>query len=195
MENNKQTWWDKEIKNQFNDFKSWVGKSNAQSKVVIRDFIIKEGYKSIIDFGCGLCDDYFEYKKIPITWTGIEGSEFLYKHTQVQEIPVIKAEAHKTGLPDQSAEVAYSRHVLEHQRYYEPILTEMIRVASKMVIHIFFISPRDKEIINFQENTNLYHNTFDRNEIFKFLEKHIKVKGFKFQQITSTEEALIINLK
>lgn len=195
MENNKQTWWDKEIKDQFVDFKSWVGKANAPSKVVIRDFIIKEGYDSIVDFGCGMCDDYFEYKKIPIKWTGIEGSSFLYGHTQVMEIPVIPVEAHDTGLPDNNAEVSYSRHVLEHQRHYEPILTEMIRVASKLVVHTFFIPPRDKEIINFNKTTNLYHNTFDRNEMELFVLDNPKVKSKLWVKLTDTEEALIIELK
>ncbi len=156
---NKQTWWNKEIKDQFPNFRSWVGNTHATSKVVMRDFIIKGGYESIVDFGCGICDDYFEYKKIPINWTGIESSDFLYRHTQEKEIPVIPVEAHDTGLPDSFSDVAYSRHVLEHQRHYEPILTEMIRIASKMVTHIFFIPPRDKEIINYQEGPNLYHNT------------------------------------
>ena len=194
MENNKQTWWDKEIKDQFPAFKSWVGNTHAPSKVVMRDFIIKEGYKSIVDFGCGMCDDYFEYKKIPITWTGIEGSSFLYEHAQVKEIPVIPVEAHDTGLPDNEAEVSYSRHVLEHQRHYEPILTEMIRIASKLVVHIFFIPPRDIEIINWQRETNLYHNTFIRKEMEDFAMQNPKVKTLGWLKVAPTEEALIIEL-
>lgn len=195
MENNKQTWWDKEIKNQFSEFKFWVGTSNATSKVVIRDFIIKEGYTSIVDFGCGICDDYFEYLKIPIHWRGIESSLFLYEHAQEKEIPVINVEAHDTNLPYNTTEVAYSRHVLEHQRHYEPILTEMIRIASKIVIHIFFIPPRDTEIINWQRETNLYHNTFIRKEMETFIMSNLKVKDLTWLLISKTEEVLIIKLK
>lgn len=195
MENSKQTWWDKEIKEQFTDFKSWVGNSSATSKVVIRDFIIKEGYKSVTDFGCGMCDDYFQYKIIPIVWTGIEGSDYLYKHSQEKEIPVIYAEAHNTALPDSSTEVSYSRHVLEHQADYKPILSEMIRVASKLVIHTFFIPPRDKEIISYNKDNNLYHNTFSRPEMEEFLMNNPKVKTFGWMnEVAPTEEALIIEL-
>lgn len=194
MKVNKQTWWDKEIKDQYTEFKSWVGTPNATSKVVIRDFIISEGYKSIVDFGCGMCDDYFEYLKIPIYWRGIESSDFLYKHTQVKEIPVINVEAHDTNLPNNTAQVAYSRHVLEHQRHYEPILSEMIRIASHIAIHIFFIPPRNTEIINWQREINLYHNTFIRKEMENFIMNNPKVNNFTWLPVTKTEEALIIKL-
>ena len=195
MKKHKQTWWDKEIKNQFNEFKSWVGPTSAQTKVWARDYIIKEGFKSIVDFGCGMCDDYFEYRKLDdINWTGVEGSEFLYNHTKEKEIPVIHANADETSLPDNYAEVAYSRHVLEHQPVFVNVLDEMIRVASKMVMHIFFIRPQEKAIVNYNKDNNLYHNTYDRNRIEDYLEQHSKVKDFEWNQLSQSEEALIIKL-
>lgn len=192
----KQTWWDKEIKTQFSEFKSWVGNTSAKSKVWLRDFIITKGYTSIVDIGCGMCDEYFEYKKLNnIDWIGIEPSKFLWNNAKEKEIPVVNKEGHNTHFFDSGVEVAYSRHVLEHQENYKPILTEMIRIASDMVIHIFFIPPRDKEIIHYNPENNLYHNTYDINEMSVWLEEHPKVRGFRFEQITDTENALILTLK
>ena len=91
--------------------------------------------------------------------------------------------------------MAYSRHVLEHQKDYKPILSEMIRIASEEVIHIFFIPPRDKEIINYNPDNNLYHNTYDRNEMESFLKEHPKVDDWNWKKIGATEEALIISIK
>jgi len=196
MTKHKQTWWDKEIKEQFNDFKSWVGPTNSYSKSWARDYIIRKGFTSIVDFGCGICDDYFEYKQIEdIEWLGIEGSGFLYEHSQEKEIPVKHKNADDTKLPNNYTEVAYSRHVLEHQPVFVDVLEEMIRVASKMVMHIFFIKPQEKTIINYNKKTNLYHNTYNRNKIEEYLEQHNKVKDFEWVTLSKHEEALIINLK
>lgn len=195
MENNKQTWWDEDIKSQFNSFKSWVGNSNAQTKVMMRDFIIKEGYETIVDFGCGMCDDYYEYMKIPIIWQGVESSTFLYKNALEGLIPVKNVEAHNTGFPDNVVQVSYSRHVLEHQRHFEPILTEMVRVASKMVVHIFFITPKNDEIINYDKKQNLYHNTFSKPAIEELLNNNDKVASIEWLPLNKTETSLIVLLK
>ena len=39
MKKFKQTWWDKDIKTQFNEFKSWVGPSSQPSKKWARNYI------------------------------------------------------------------------------------------------------------------------------------------------------------
>lgn len=193
----KQTWWDKEIKNQFEDFKSWVGGPQAYSKKNMRNYILKKKYKSIIDIGCGMCDDYFVYKQLDsdIEWLGVDSSKFLI-NARDPAIPVLNREAHDTNFDDNQFEVAYARHVLEHQKSYKPILTEMVRIAEKMVIHIFFIPPRDKEIINWQKETNLYHNTFTRKEIEEFLYAIDKVESVSWVNVaTEIEEGLVVTLK
>ena len=191
----KQTWWDKEIKEQFNEFKSWVGPTTAETKVWARKYILNQDYKSIVDIGCGMCDEYHAYhkEKPGIWWVGVDSSEFL--SSRVGAGIVVNEEGHNTKFKDSEFDVAYSRHVLEHQKNYKPILTEMIRIGSKEVIHIFFIAPRDKEIINYNSDNNLYHNTYDRNEIEQFLKEHPKVGGWYWKKIGATEEALIIATK
>lgn len=194
----KQTWWDKEIKSQFNEFKSWVGPSSSPSKVWSRKYIKDNDYTSIVDIGCGNATEYFAYEKEnpKVMYTGVDSSQFLYNKNKENNVPMILADADKTGLKDNSTEVAYSRHVLEHQASYEPILTEMIRISSKLAMHIFFIPPREKEIINYNESNNLYHNTFSRSEIEEFLTNHDKVDKWDWVPILSTtEEVLVINLK
>lgn len=190
-----QTWWDKDIKDQFGSFQVWVGKSNAKSKQYMRDYIKKGNFTSLIDVGCGMCDDFFAYQREnpELDWQGVDSSQFLTTRHYDKKIPVVNQKAHDMKFDDNSFDVAYSRHVLEHQRYYQPILAEMIRVASKMVTHIFFIPPRDKEIIHYNEETNLYHNTFNKSEIENWLYKHNNVKVVQWIPL-GTEEILIIDL-
>lgn len=195
MTKHKQTWWDKEIKHQFEDFKSWIGTPEAYTKKWARYYIIKNEYNSILDIGCGMCDDYFEYiKEIPnIIWGGIDNSKFLLEKRN-KEIPVLLRDADNTKFNNDSWEVVYSRHVLEHQESFKPILNEMIRVASKAVINVFFIKPKEKEIIHYNSDSNLYHNTYDKKEIEKFLNNHPKIKDYHWEEITNSENALICNL-
>ena len=196
METHKQTWWDKEIKSQFNEFQSWVGSSQADSKKIMRKFIAEQGFKSVVDIGCGICDDYFVYKnEYPdILWIGVEPSKFLHNLAIEKDIPVKNEEGHYTSLSYSGVNVAYSRHVLEHQEDFKPILNEMIRIAEHMVIHTFFIKPRNEKIINYNEKNNLYHNTYSKPEIEEFLKEHNKVKDFTWKPLTGPEEALIIKL-
>lgn len=194
MTKHKQTWWDKEIKNQFEDFKSWVGSPSAYTKAWARKFILSNKYKSVIDIGCGMCDDYFLYKDTEIHWQGVDGSEFLVNRAIGEDIPVSNFQADDIILADSTYDVSYSRHVLEHQAKFNPVLNEMIRLADQVVINIFFIKPRDKEIINYNSDNNLYHNTYDKKEIESFLESHPKVRSYSWEEITEIENALIINL-
>lgn len=193
----KQTWWDKEIKNQFQEFQSWVGKSNALSKIIIRNLIKEKDYKSILDIGCGMCDDYFSYQKEApeISWKGLDSSVFLTEEAKSKGIPVIHSEGDIIPLNDGDVDLSYSRHVLEHQETYKYILSEMIRVASKAVIHIFFIKPKEKQIINYNKDTNLYHNTYNKKEIEEWLSTDPKVKTIHWLSLTDDEEALIIELQ
>ena len=70
----------------------------------------------------------------------------------------------------------------------------MIRVASKYVVHIFFIKPDETEKINYWEEENLYHNRYSKNDIENYLSKNSKVKSFEWLDINEAENALVISL-
>ena len=70
----------------------------------------------------------------------------------------------------------------------------MIRVAEKYVVHIFFIKPGETEKINYWDAENLYHNTYSKDDIEKYLSKNSKVKSFEWMDINKDENALVISL-
>lgn len=198
MNNNqfKQTWWDKNLNNSIDQFKAWTGTYDAESKVKIRQHVVSKKYKSIADFGCGLATEYFGYKKdnYDIEYIGIDSCNILYEKNISQQVPMILAEASSTSLIDNSYDVSFARHLYEHQPTYKPFLNEMIRVASKEVIHIFFIKPK-KEIIHYDPVENLYHNTFDKQEIEHYCYNNTKVKKVYWIDINKDECSLHIELK
>jgi len=70
----------------------------------------------------------------------------------------------------------------------------MIRIASQEAVHVFFIIPSEKEKIDYNIETNLYHNTYSKLDIELFLNKQSKVKNFEWKNITHQECSLHIYL-
>ncbi len=193
-DNWKQTWWDENLEQRFEEFESWVGPSGALSKAYFRTYIKNKEYKSLIDLGCGPATEFFAYEdEYPeLKYVGVDSSKFLYRRNTGIGIPMILSEANNVSLPDGDSEVVFSRHVLEHQPTFKPVLTEMIRLAEKEAIHVFFLIPGIGEIINYDPTQNLFHNVYDREEIEEFLKAQKDVESFSWIPLTKTEEALSI---
>jgi ubiquinone/menaquinone biosynthesis C-methylase UbiE len=194
MSDFKQTWWDENLAKRFEEFESWVGPSGAMTKAYFRTYVKFKEYLSLIDLGCGPATEFSAYEEEypQLKYLGIDSSSFLYKRNTGMGIPMMKCEAHNVPLPDNDSEVVFSRHVLEHQPTFKPVLNEMIRLAEKEAIHVFFLIPGVGEIINYDPEQNLFHNVYDRKEIEEFLAKHEDVLTFSWIPLTKTEEALSI---
>jgi ubiquinone/menaquinone biosynthesis C-methylase UbiE len=194
----KQTWWDKNLPDRFDEFNSWIGDKNATSKVFCREIVKKNKYKTLADFGCGTATEFFAYKEEypELRYVGIDSCEALVHRNRELGVTMLKADVNYTLLPDSSWEVSFSRHVLEHQPVFEDTLTEMIRVASKVAMHVFFIKPRrEPEAIGFDPSQDLYHNRYDTDEIESYLHLNEKVKRFEWMEISDTENLLMIYLE
>jgi len=182
----KQTWWDENLPTMYGTFCEWVGDSKAESKIYFRNFLKENDFSTIIDIGCGPATEYEGFKQdgIEIEYIGVDSSEYLYGANTTRNIPMILADAHNIPVPDSSYEIAFSRHLLEHQPDFRPLLDEMVRVGSKLATHIFFIKPSDKENIDFNPDLNLYHNTYEKHTIEAHLRKNPKVVKVEWRDIT-----------
>lgn len=194
MSDFKQTWWDQNLDTRFQEFESWVGDSNHPSKKMFRDYIKDKGYKSLIDLGCGNATEFFAYQQEnpEMEYLGADSSIFLYNRNRNMGVPMTLMRDDKVILPDNHSEVVFSRHVLEHQPSFKPLLSEMIRLTKKEVVNVFFIAPKEKEIINYDPIDNLFHNTFCIDEIEDYLRNHEDVQTFSWIPITFTEVGLSI---
>lgn len=194
----KQTWWDNNLKKEykFNEYLGWLGDSNAESRIFIRDNIKELEIKSIVDFGCGPCVDYQSLKDdgYEFEYLGIDSCVHLTEVNQSKDIPFLNSSVEKTGLKDNSYELSYSRHLFEHLPSYKDVLKEMIRISSTYVVHIFFIKPSEEEKINYWQEENLYHNQYAKIDIEKYLKPNKKVKSFEWMDINDKENALVITL-
>jgi len=199
MDTYKQTWWDDNLsnKNMFKTFLGWVGDSSAASKKKFREFLKNKNFKTIIDVGCGPATEFFGFADdgINIDYTGVDSSKFLVEHNKSRNIPMLLAEAHNIPVNDNSFDVAFSRHVLEHQPSFKPVLNELIRISSKLAVHIWFHKPEDREIIDYDSNQKLYHNFYRKDDIENFLKLNKKVKNIEWIDVDEKENILLIWLK
>lgn len=191
----KQTWWDDNLETRYKEFESWVGNSDSQSKKWARKYVKDGGYKSLLDLGCGNATEFFAYKKEQpeVNYLGVDSSKYLYDRNTKLGVPMILTPIEATGLEDNHSEVAFSRHVLEHQPDFRPVLKEIVRLGSKLAMHVFFIIPKeDPEHIGYDSVSNLYHNRYNKKDVENFLLELPGIRSYKWLPITWSENALII---
>lgn len=194
----KQTWWDNNLPNRFDEFNTWIGDKTAQSKSYFREYVIKKNYKTLIDVGCGNASEYFGYKEEcpELEYLGIDSCKVLYDKNIENGVPMLLSSGENTNLIDSHSDVVFARHVFEHQPSFLPVLSEMIRIGSKEVIHVFFIAPGDNdEHIGYDNSENLYHNRYSKSDIEEYLLLNKKVESFLWDIINNSETALVVKLK
>lgn len=164
---------------------NWFNGQNASSRWMARDFIIKRGYKSILDVGCGLCMEYYGYLNVgyTIAYCGVDLIKEFVDCAVSNGIKCCQGSVDKLPQDDESYELVYARHVLEYIDYYEKALKEMLRVAQKAVVVIFSEKPYiGDDIINrvLLSGTYIYHNKYNQDKIETFVKSIESVKSVRF---------------
>lgn len=109
--------------------------------------------------------------------------------------PVVLGRIQNIPANDSSFDVTYSRHILEHLDSCEQALTELVRVAKKEVIIVFFINPiegeSDEIVTGWADGYPIYHNRYSKTKIEKFLNLLPKVKKIFWEDVPGTNESLL----
>lgn len=144
------------------------------------------------------CHFIFSIQKVDssIKYIGVDSCLFFINMNRKRNIPVIESDIRNVSvLKDDSIDICFSRHTFEHQSRFQEILDEMIRIGKKEACHIFFIKPSSTEKISYDKQTNLYHNTYSKDDIEEHLRKNQKVLYWNWIDLNSNENALHIYLK
>lgn len=196
-----QTWWNQNAEARLDEFKNWVGDASAPSKRYMAEYLkTHPSYRTVLDAGCGTGTFYdtLRLHSVPVDYTGADACQYFIKMNRERGIRIVDADLRRIPVPDQTFDIAFSRHTFEHQPRVNDILLEMIRVGRQEMCHIFFIKPlvgaEQKEIINWDSNTNLYHNTYTRAHIESLLSSHKRVSSWKWVEVNDQECALHVYL-
>lgn len=189
----RQTWWNNNVEKMLDTFNIWIGDSNAYTKIYSRNYIYHKQFKSIVDLGCANASMYdgFQKEMYKIDYTGVDSCIYLVDKNKEKGINCVLSDVVKTPFKDSSFEIVFSRHIIEHQPEFKTYLQETIRIAEKEVLHIFFKVPSDKEHIFYTEHDNLYHNTYNKNDIETYLKNDLKVKEFSWSLLNNNDECAL----
>ena len=196
-----QTYWNNNtLDEDIEQFKKWVGGSEAESNTYLYTYMGKHPeYEKIIDMGCGLCSvaTGLQENSIGIDYTGIDSCSKFVSDGKKKGFNVLLGDLRQTPLKSNEYDIVFGRHVVEHQPAFELILNEMTRLAKSEVVIIFFIKPidEDRSVINYDEATNLYHNAYSKQLIINWIANHRDIKSFTFVNINDKESALHIHRK
>jgi SAM-dependent methyltransferase len=123
--------------------------------------------KSVLEIAFGGLHEYramrAKLRELDVTYSGIDWTEHFVAHAQ-KEFPECRWNQGDIvrGVIAEEADVVYSQHMLEHVPALEPAFSNMLRLARKTLINIFFIPPKpfaNYEVVNWQHYP-LYHNTY-----------------------------------
>lgn len=193
-----QTCWNKFATEKFDTFMSWVGDHTIESKVFVRKYINSQGHKSVVDVGCGPATDFHGYKadNFDIQYTGVDSSHIMAIRAGERGASVIVSPIEEITLPDNYADVAYCRHVLEHLPSFRDGIPELLRIARKETLVTFFLNPgTDPEKIDYSSHENMYHNVYNKKDIEDYLLTLPKVESFRWELVAQRECVLFIKLK
>lgn len=192
-----QTCWNKFGTEKFAEFMSWVGDHTAESKAFVRAYIKAKGYSSCVDVGCGPATDFVGYRSegSEILYTGIDSSWVMAGKASEIGATVLVAPIESICLPDNFADIAYCRHVLEHLPTFRDGIPELIRVARSEVLVTFFLVPGElPEKIDYYQPDNIYHNVYNRRDVEAYLASLPEVESFRWEQVGERECVLFLAL-
>lgn len=198
-------WWEntcgtastQDSKLSLQQFGSWLGDQNSPSRILVQQHIAAKNYKSVLDVPCGVCIDYPLFKKnCPnIYYLGVDLTPAFVDNAIKLGIPAQLGKIQELPCLDSSFEVTYARHILEHLDSYEDAIKELVRVAKKEVIIVFFIPPHGNEsnriFIKELNGYPIYHNRYSKSQIESFLKSLKKVKNFHWEDISSSSESIL----
>ncbi len=163
------SWWDRNLPERMDEFSEWTGDADAVSKIHARKYVKLRGYRSLLDVGAGRCVDAVHYEG-DLRYLAVDSSAYLARRARALlgiEIGLMDAEA--LGFKSASIDVVYARHVLEHLGGFEKALAEMIRVARREVLVVWFLDPRSNEATTISCVDGLFQNKYAWRDIEVFL--------------------------
>ena len=133
--------------------------------------------EALLKYGKDKPNFYVRYKGLDIIPKNVQWCSNQFKGFDFQ----VNAELHKICEPDQSWDVVYSRHVVDHMESFEKAMDEMKRVSRNLIITVFWVpmsSGDEHEIKNIVDAPgtdreklypNEYTNSYSRKKVMEYL--------------------------
>ena len=196
-----EVWWEECLGKDVSlmTFEEWIEDLNGDSRKAMRQHFQKMGYRSVLMWDAASVPTILDLLKIkiPVDYLGVDVTLKLVEMARSKGVNATVGSVEELPLEDSQFDVAYSREVFEHLEYYEFALSELIRVASREVMVVFFIKPNNEPDRIWAPLINghpIYHNSYNRKKMEKFITDNKKVTGLEWQNINDKQVLLHIYL-
>ena len=170
-------WWENNLNAEsgWAELEGWLETSEIKSREYIFDFIEKNNIKDVLEIGPGVFIDHrlFFSRNTDISYKCADITTQIVDRGKNMGIESYHCDIQKTELDDSNFELVYCRHVFEHLPEFNKALEEMLRIAKKYVIVVFWMLNDDTEeenIISYDERLGLYHNKYSKKKIYSYLD-------------------------
>lgn len=167
------SWWDQNLPERMAEFTEWTGNPESATKKYIREHVAARKYRTMLDAAAGLCVqwDALRAEGATVGYQAIDSCKGLVERAQARGVPVIHGDIESLPWADAAFEVVVAQHVLEHLASYEKALQELVRVARRELLVVFFLPPwrHRRTVVRF--DGVLYNNTYSQPEIEEFVSK------------------------
>lgn len=161
-------------------FDKWLGDTNNDSRKWFRGFIKEEGIKEVLDIPCGTCTEHkgFVENGVKVKYRGVDITPFLVQEGVGAGLDCVVGNIEDIPEEDNSWEVVYGRHIIEHLENYEKAIEEMCRVASKYVVIVHFLPLVEEEVIKktVRKDGEFYENLYGEDGFLAFCRKFGEVE-------------------
>mgnify|MGYP001570458411 CR=1 FL=1 len=176
------------------------GPNHPSQLYAIKKYV--KAHQSFLDYGAGSATTYEAIQKhMPYLSLRYRGLDIIPKNTEwcKENYPEgdwkVNTLIHEIDEPNESWDVVYSRHVVDHMKSFEDGMDEHLRVAKELVIVVLWVpfsTQPEHEIKNIVDQRGLptektyhdeYTNQYSEEKVMKYLHDAIH-KGWKLLEIT-----------
>ena len=159
-----------------------IGNAYAPGRQEVRQHIIARSYRTMIDAGCGPAIDFPHYRG-RLHYQALDFAEIWRQAAAANHIPFVAGSIEALPFRDRAFDVAYARAVLEHRPYYDAGMRELVRVADREAIIVFFKLREDADLIRPDEANHIHHNNYARAGVEKFARALPGVERIEWQDV------------
>lgn len=200
------TWWEKNLSNtqEWQKFANWLGHHKDPSRVMFLEYIKLYNCESLLEVAPGMfrCYDNLKTMGWPGDYKAVDITPKIVELGVSKGIDVAVGNVDDLHFEDGSIDVVYCRHLMEHLDYYEDAIREMVRVAKKAIIVIFYKPPHhtnEEDVLELTEEMGVYHNYYSRPKLDRFLKTLPKVNLVTWRDIVipnvTYDAVMVVDLK
>jgi len=173
-------WWHNNWETRQGDLDGWLRESDPTSRsaiVQITDRLGPTDPISVLECGPGLFYDYrWHWSKRPaVSYTGLDVTPQIVEHGRSLGLTMALGSIEEIPFPEDSFDLVYCRHVLEHLPSYRNAIVSMLRASRQAVTVAFFrLDPNaitDQVAYNTVADVpDTFHNTYSKAAVSAWLD-------------------------